>query len=376
MTKIDISNRALAVIGHDRTISSFEESSAEAIRCNQFYPAAKNNVLAAYNWEFASVDDEIEMISDITEWNLPDNFLKVVSILDNHHKTIRSVRAGEKLLLYKGDGDIAIVRYLRQDVDEENLPHLVVEAIVYELASLLLGPMAGNVQKQDGTALFESYLKLAAQKLSAAITGEDAEHAYMGGNRTDEAASKTDIVNRALAKLGGDTVITDLATDNTPVAARARLLFRSSLLAVLKRRDWDFAANEIAVALSWDDEAGFSRMRLPSDCVKICKCFDERHNPLECRRNRDFFYVKSGGSKANIRYISSDVDFSTAPDAFIDLVAMDLAVKLAPTVVRDAKAVTALISQLEMKINEQAFEEANETANPGEWKNPLISCRY
>lgn len=384
MTKVDICNRALGVIGHDRYIANYAESTAEGNRCRQFYPAALRNVLGAYNWDFASTEVTVSFSSASHTWSIPAGLVKLVSVMDSGGRSVRAIRSGSTLTIFNplADGNACAVqvRYVTAEdptgsTVEETLPHLVAEAVVYELASLLFGPMIGNVQSQDGTALFESYVKLAAQKLSAAITAEDAEHAFMGGNRTDKAAAKTDLVNRAISKLGGDAIVTDLETDPSPIAARARLFFRSSLLAVMKRRDWDFAAAECRVVLSWDDKAGYSRMTLPEDCVKVCGVFDDAGHPLECRRNRDFFFVRSNGGAATLRYISSEVDLDGVPESFLDLVALDLAVKLAPTVLQDAKAVANMTQLLEQGIHELGFEDANDTAKPGEWRNPFIAAR-
>lgn len=384
MNKTDICNRALAVIGHDRTIGTYEELSTEASRCRQFYPAALRNVLGAYNWDFASTEVALTFTSASHAWAVPTGLVKLVSVMDASGRAVRAIRSGSSLTIFNPGADgtscSVRVRYVSAEdpsgsTVEDTLPHLVVEAVVYELASLLFGPMIGHVQSQDGTALFESYLNLAAKKLSAAITAEDAEHAFMGGNRTDKAAAKTDLVNRAIAKLGGDMIVTDFEKDPAPVAARARLFFRSSLLAILKRRDWDFAAAELRVVLSWDDRAGYARIDLPEDCLKVCGVFDDAGHPLECRRNRDFFFVCSNGGAATLRYISSDVDLDDAPEAFLDLVALDLASKLAPTVLQDAKSVDGVTQMLERKIHEYGYEDANDTAKPGEWKNPFVTAR-
>lgn len=392
MTKTEICNRALAVLGHDRVIADYDgqtggqynDNSTEAMRCRQFYPAALRNVLSAYNWDFASTEVTISFSSASHTWAIPDGLVKLVSVMDAFGRSVRAIRYGATLTIFNPDANgvacSVTIRYVTVAdptgfTVEATLPHLVAEAVVYELAALLFGPMIGNVQSQDGTALFESYAKLAAQKLSAAITAEDSEHAFMGGNRSANAAAKTDLVNRAIAKLGGDAIIMDLDTDPSPIAARARLFFRSSLLAVLKRRDWDFAAAECRVVLSWDDRNGYARVNLPDDCVKICSVFDDLGHPLECRRNRDFFFVRSNGGAATLRYISSEVELDGLPEAFLDLVALDLAVKLAPTVLQDAKTVANMTQSLEAQIHALGYEDANDTAKPGEWQNPFIAAR-
>lgn len=377
MTQIDICNRALAVIGHDRQIESMSETTSEGRLCAKFYPAARDNVLAAYDWEFAAVETEVQLSDETTSWAIPSGCVKVVSVTDPDGRVLRTVRRGTNLLITKTGASSATVRYTSNAIEsfEASLPHLVAEAIVYELAALLFGPMIGNVQDAQGTALYTSYMQLASGKLSAAISAEDAEHAFMGGARNAADEKKTEIVNRAIAKLGGESVITDFQRDASPVAARARLLFPASLNRVLRMRDWDFAAVERTMALAWDDAAGYSRFQLPPDCAKIVETMDERRNPVETVRNQDFLMIRARGGKVIVRYLSRDTDLAQAPEDFLDLLALDLAEKLAPTVLRDPKAVAAISQQLRVQFGETDRNEANETAYGGNWRNPLVAAR-
>ena len=377
MTQTDICNRALAVIGHDRTIASMSETSTEGQLCAKFYPAARDNVLAAYDWDFAAVDAEVSLADETTSWAIPAGCVKVVAVTDPDGRVLRTVRRGTNLIISRTGAERATVRYTSNAIAsfEAALPHLVAEAIVYELASLLFGPMIGNVQDAQGTALYTSYVQLASGKLSAAISAEDAEHAFMGGARNAADEKRTEIANRAIAKLGGETVITDFQRDASPVAARARLLFPSSLDRVIRMKDWDFAAVERTMSLAWDDAAGYSRFQLPPDCVRISATMDECRNPVETVRNRDFLMIRARGGNVILRYLSRDVDLSQAPEDFLDLLALDLAERLAPTVIRDPKAVAAITQQLRLQFGETDRNEANETAYGGDWRNPFISAR-
>lgn len=373
MTEIELCNRALAVIGHDRQITALTDGSTEAARCAQFCPAAIRNVLSAYNWNFASAEAIVTLDENPKIYTPPAGFLKLVSIRDVDGHALSALRSAGTLQIFGGGAETAIVRYVSAETSIAAFPHLVAEAVVYELAAMLFGPMVGNVQDSQGTALYHSYAKLAAAKLEAAITAEAAERAYMGGKRAD--AGKNDIVNRALAKLGADTVVSDFATDPSPVAARARLFFEPSVREVLRSRDWDFASTEAKVALGGADERGFARLTLPPDLVRLNGVHDEAGGVLECRRNRDFFYVEADCGAAIVRYNAAIEDFSEVPEAFIDLVAEALAVRLAPTILQDAKAVQTLRQAFLLRLNEESRTEANETAPQGEWQNPLVACR-
>ena len=377
MNNVDICNRALGVIGHDRTIESMSETTTEGLLCAKFYPAARDNVLAAYDWEFAAVETEVNLNDDTTSWAIPAGCVKVVAVTDPDGRVLRTVRRGTNLLITRTGAATATVRYTSNAITsfEASLPHLVAEAIVYELAALLFGPMVGNVQDAQGTALYTSYMQLASGKLQAAISAEDAEHAFMGGARNAADEKKTEIVNRAIAKLGGETVVTDFQRDASPVAARARLLFPASLNRVLRMKDWDFAAVERTMTLAWDDAAGYSRFQIPPDCARISETMDERRNPVETTRNQDFLMIRARGGNVILRYLSRDTDLALAPEDFLDLLALDLAEKLAPTVLRDPKSVAAISQQLRLQFGETDRNEANETAYGGDWRNPFIAAR-
>jgi len=377
MSQVDICNSALAAIGHDRTISSMSETSAEAALCTRFYPAAKNNVLSSYNWDFASVEASVTLTATETTWQVPAAMMKLVSVRDSSGNALQARRTETGLVIVRPDAGVttATVRYVSNAALEANFPHLVAEAIVYELASLLFGPLVGNVQDSQGTALFASYQKLAGTKLQAAIVAAESERTYLGGSRSKTDEKKTEIANRAIAKLGGDAAISDFATDQTTLASRIRLLFPSSLDRVIRLRDWDFAAVEKTSKLTGADASGYCRVSLPEDCLRIVRVMDEGRHPVKTVRNRDFLMVEGDGIEVTIRYVSSDIDLTEAPDDFVDLLALDLADRLAPTVLGDAKAAAAVQAQLRTTFGETDMKEANETAFGGEWKNPFLAAR-
>ena len=62
MTKTEICNRALALLGHDRAITAYEDASdtsTEAARCRQFLDAAVQDVLSAHDWDFAAEETTV-----------------------------------------------------------------------------------------------------------------------------------------------------------------------------------------------------------------------------------------------------------------------------------------------------------------------------
>ena len=85
--------------------------------------------------------------------------------------------------------------------------------------------------------------------------------------------------------------------------------------------------------------------------------------------------IRERGERVIIRYISNDFDLREATEEFVDLLALEIAEKLAPTVIRDPKACAAITQQLRMQFTESDRNEANETAFGGDHRNPFIEAR-
>lgn len=178
MTKTEICNRALAVLGHDRTISDFDTDTAtEAERCRQFYASAKMNCLAEHNWDFAAVERDFGAVSpDSAGWArfpLPAGAIRVCAVTDTSGRPLET-RRNRDFMLVKSGGSPVRIRYVADDVAESEFTHKFAEAVVYQLASLLAGPMFGSDQKT------QNFMNLAQQKLSDAVTKETDETAYRG----------------------------------------------------------------------------------------------------------------------------------------------------------------------------------------------------
>ena len=180
MTKTDLCNRALAVLGHDRTITAYDtDSSTEAVRCRLFLDNAYLNVLADHNWDFAAVERTFNL-----SWRngqgyasivRPADCAKLVSVENENEKPIRVKQANGILYVKNGDAESSVtLRWISTDTSVEDWPNAFTEAVVYELAAQLSGPMFGDASKTNG------YMQLAQQKLSIAVTSETDETAYKG----------------------------------------------------------------------------------------------------------------------------------------------------------------------------------------------------
>lgn len=178
MTKTDICNRALAILGHDRTITDYDnDSSTEALRCRQFYMAALEEVLTEHDWDFAT--NEIRLRFTSTDENgysrlpLPADCVRFIAAMTPSGDPYPIRRTRNKLLVQNHGEDI-LLRYVSSDIEEESLPPKFREAFIYRLASLICGPMFGDVRKA------ESYTNLSKIKLGEAVTSETNETSYHG----------------------------------------------------------------------------------------------------------------------------------------------------------------------------------------------------
>ena len=180
MTKTEICNRALAVLGHDRTIMDFDtDDSTEALRCRLFFDNAYLNVLASHNWDFAAVERPFRL-----SWRngqgyasivRPADCAKLVSVESEDEKPIKVKQANGILYVKDGDAESYVtMRWISTDTAMEDWPNAFAEAVVYELAAQLSGPMFGDASKTNG------YMQMAQQKLSIAVTSETNETACKG----------------------------------------------------------------------------------------------------------------------------------------------------------------------------------------------------
>ncbi len=178
MTKTEICNRALAVLGHDRAITDYaSDASTEALRCRLFYDCALADCLSEHDWDFAAVERNIgTMRPDPYGWviaPLPPDALRIILVSDMEGNPFKTRRNRDRLLV-QTNGLPAKIRYVTRDVTEADFPHKFTECVIYQLAALLCGPMYGDDKKTEG------FMNQAKMKISDAITKESDETAYRG----------------------------------------------------------------------------------------------------------------------------------------------------------------------------------------------------
>lgn len=197
-SEITICNLALSRLG-ERPIQSLSppDGSANADRCAQFYPAARDALLAMHPWSFALKRAPLaEMTNDATEWRfcyaVPSDCLKIVAVMPASATSdydsaypfaappypygspylpsrtfyqpsdyVREARDdGTAVIRTNAEG--AMLRYVAYVTDVDRWTPLFNDALSVYLASNLAGPiLKGDAGAKQGLAMLDIFLKVA-----------------------------------------------------------------------------------------------------------------------------------------------------------------------------------------------------------------------
>lgn len=369
MTRTELVNRALAHLGHDRQITDYAtDQSTEAFRARQFLPNAIDSVLSAFAWEFAiktlALTPHVATIR-------PDDCLRIVDVKDDKGNAVRVDHNGRAMT----SPVASTLRYISNSLEIDALPYPVVDAIIAELTRLLFGPMLGNPSSETEMNAYKAFESEAASRLQFAIDSHIAESQYLASPQSQEDVIKTDLVNRALIIAGSTRTISNLETDTSTEAVRARALFKAAMDECLTYHNWDFAAVEKTYSTPTIDQNGFSYLALPTDCYRLINVTDGQGNPLEHRRIRDRLLVKYSDGKTVLRYMSSDFSLNEMPPKFREAFVDTLASLLVVAMESDGKRATEYLNRAQLKRAEAVTVETEETEPRGQWENPFIAAR-
>jgi len=201
-TEIDICNLALAHLGDDATIASINppEGSAQAEHAARFYPIARNSLLEAHTWNFASKRSSLATTTNaLSQWDYayvaPADMMTPVAIISptsqndyatrmaagdtpgnltaNYAPTIVAGQytpqqfAVEGIYIYTNQ-DNAMLRYQSLVTDTTKFSPLFVITLSWHLASMLAGPILkgdqGMAQVKRCAELMKNYLSNAKQQ--------------------------------------------------------------------------------------------------------------------------------------------------------------------------------------------------------------------
>jgi hypothetical protein len=169
-SEVSICNLALAHLGDEATVTSINppEGSSQAEHCERFYPIARDTVLEAHEWGFAT--RRMALVARTEEppaswgyiYQRPNNCLRVIAVLQegapddtNGEEFIEETIEDDVRVIYAKVED-AQLRYIRLVEDTTKYSALVVNAIARLLASMLAGPI---IKGTEGMKVGASHLK-------------------------------------------------------------------------------------------------------------------------------------------------------------------------------------------------------------------------
>lgn len=167
MTKLEIWNRALALLPHDPKITSETETSKEAKACIDNWDDARNAVTYAHEWGWAT--ESLPVCGHAVP--RPDA-IRICGLFDRRGRRV-------KMRLQNGyisaEVPFAVLRYVPDVGDRlDEWPVWFTDAVVAELAYRISGGITGSVQQRN-------LLKgIAAERLAAAIKIDASETGWSG----------------------------------------------------------------------------------------------------------------------------------------------------------------------------------------------------
>lgn len=187
-SEIDICNLALGHLGDKATVSSISppEGSAQAEHCARFYPIARDLVLEAHEWGFATKRANLALLTDTPPpgfqfvYQLPSDCRNIVDLIDPNAPTFfpvdeRPHHWGDNAftmppvpyeLEARTDGtqivyttlESAMIRYVASITDTTKFSAQAIDAIGWLLAAYLAGPvMKGDAGAQMGATCMKAY---------------------------------------------------------------------------------------------------------------------------------------------------------------------------------------------------------------------------
>lgn len=186
-SEVDICNLALGHLGDRATVSSISppEGSAQAEHCARFYPIARDLVLEAHEWGFATKRANLALLTDTPPpgfrfvYQLPSDCRNIIDLIDpnaptffpiderRHHWQDDSftMPAVPYELEARSDGtgviytclENAMIRYVASVTDTTKFSAQVVDTIAWLLAAYLAGPV---IKGDAGAAMGAQCMKV------------------------------------------------------------------------------------------------------------------------------------------------------------------------------------------------------------------------
>lgn len=151
MDTLQIWNQALSKLPHDKQVVSLTEDSTEALRCATEWEGARKSVLTSHAWgclkrtTVCTAGCNYQHEDMKYTYPRPANALRVIGLFDIEGRQVRSEVINNAFF---SDAPMASIRYVVDQEDPSELPFLMQEAIMYELAARIALPITGNVMTQ------------------------------------------------------------------------------------------------------------------------------------------------------------------------------------------------------------------------------------
>ena len=150
-TAIELCSKALIKIGA-KSITSFEEDTAESAVANQLYESTLQNLLASYPWRFALTQKTLARLADkpISDYHdafqLPNDCVRVLSAGQN----VKSSGLNYKIVgqqLYTNSESVVLNYICRPE--ENTFPAFFVDALISKLAAEFCLPLTESTTRTD-----------------------------------------------------------------------------------------------------------------------------------------------------------------------------------------------------------------------------------
>lgn len=166
---VDICNLALARLGDSATVASIDppEGSAQAEHCARFYPIARDTLLEAHPWRFATRRAQLAQLDAPTwTWDYayaePADALKLLSVLpasaanDTDTEEFESETTADGTPIILTNLEDASLRYVARVTDTTVFSPMFIDTLGWMLASYLAGPL---IKGDTGAAAGKSCLQ-------------------------------------------------------------------------------------------------------------------------------------------------------------------------------------------------------------------------
>ncbi len=184
-------------------------------------------------------------------------------------------------------------------------------------------------------------------------------------------ASDVQICNRALIRLGADTITA--LTEDTKEGRLCNILYTQVRQALLRSHPWNFAITRAALASSTTTPAfEFSyTYPLPSDCLRVWTLYASNYEYKIEGRN-----LLTNDPAAKILYIKDVTDASQFDSLFSTMLSLRLGIELAYNITSNASVLSALTDEYTKLGREAKLFDGQEGSAP-KWDNgDWLDSRY